>query len=376
MRGRLGCSLVGSIGAVALTTAGLASSTSSAGAAVMPLYSSGPGVTGYLPDAATVPAGICSVTISADGGHGGHSSDSNPLSAGGAAANVTATVSVTPGEVLSVQVAGAGQDAQIAPPTAVGGPGGGGGGNPGDGAGGGGASAVAGPSGPLLVAGGGGGGSFEVQGGVGGTLGNPGGPGDGPGGGQGGSVAGGGGDAVNLGGAGGGVTTGGTSPAGGNGGAGTGTVGGGGGAAFLSLVPRTDGGRGAPRARPARRGMATATAATAASATPRAATAPKAPRAPGAEAVSGSQAAAAAPTGAPAAPPGMAPGRAVPNPRRPMSKSAGGGGSSHLFVAATNVSSLPSTRSGDGQVTITFDPTADSCPTPAAAVTVAPEFTG
>jgi hypothetical protein len=33
-----------------------------------------------------------------------------------------------------------------------------------------------------------------------------------------------------------------------------------------------------------------------------------------------------------------------------------------VVAGATNVSSAPSTRTGDGQVTITYDPTTDSCP--------------
>jgi hypothetical protein len=51
----------------------------------------------------------------------------------------------------------------------------------------------------------------------------------------------------------------------------------------------------------------------------------------------------------------------------------GGGGSSFAVANATNVSSGPSTRSADGQVTITYDPSTDSCPTP---VVVTPKFTG
>jgi len=38
----------------------------------------------------------------------------------------------------------------------------------------------------------------------------------------------------------------------------------------------------------------------------------------------------------------------------------GGGGSSFVVPGATNV--LPATNTGNGQVTITFDPTTDSCP--------------
>jgi len=49
----------------------------------------------------------------------------------------------------------------------------------------------------------------------------------------------------------------------------------------------------------------------------------------------------------------------------------GGGGSSFIASSATNMSSALSARSGNGQVTITFDPTTDACPT-----TVVAAFTG
>jgi hypothetical protein len=35
-----------------------------------------------------------------------------------------------------------------------------------------------------------------------------------------------------------------------------------------------------------------------------------------------------------------------------------------MAAGATNVTSSASSRTGDGQVTITFDPVTDSCPTP------------
>jgi hypothetical protein len=58
----------------------------------------------------------------------------------------------------------------------------------------------------------------------------------------------------------------------------------------------------------------------------------------------------------------------------------GGGGSSFVAAGATNVSSGVSSLSGDGQITISFDPASDGCPTgaggPAAPVLVAPTFTG
>jgi len=57
----------------------------------------------------------------------------------------------------------------------------------------------------------------------------------------------------------------------------------------------------------------------------------------------------------------------------------GGGGSSFEAAGATNV--FPptlSTRTGDGQVTISYDPATDSCSTPVAAapIVVPPSFTG
>jgi hypothetical protein len=42
----------------------------------------------------------------------------------------------------------------------------------------------------------------------------------------------------------------------------------------------------------------------------------------------------------------------------------GNNGSSFVAAGATNVTSAASSRTGDGQVTITFDPTTDSCPPP------------
>src|ERR1700690_927485 len=53
----------------------------------------------------TVPAGITSLEVLAVGGHGG-----SAASAGGSAAQVTGTLSVTPGETLYVEVGGNGQN--------------------------------------------------------------------------------------------------------------------------------------------------------------------------------------------------------------------------------------------------------------------------
>jgi hypothetical protein len=52
--------------------------------------------------------------------------------------------------------------------------------------------------------------------------------------------------------------------------------------------------------------------------------------------------------------------------------SAGGGGGGSSFGPAS-ATSVVSSRTGDGQVTISYDPSTDSCPTP---IVVAPRFTG
>jgi hypothetical protein len=197
---------------------------------------------GYAADAGTVPASICFVTITASGGQGGDATDGTP---GGDAASVTATVPVTPGSALDVEVGGAGASEPAGGAGAVGG---GGGGN--TAGGGGGASAVSTSGTPLVVAGGGGGASDgggqysgDSPGGSAGTLGNPGATGSAvPGmeggsfstGGSGGSSSGDGGSGgAGLGGGGGGVAIngGGASSPGGPGGDGNGSVGGGGGGA-------------------------------------------------------------------------------------------------------------------------------------------------
>ncbi|MCJ7436709.1 MAG: hypothetical protein MUP97_02965, partial [Acidimicrobiia bacterium] len=67
-----------------------------------------------------MPAGICFATVVADGGHGGASAS---LAAGGSSASVSARVTVTPGDHLSVLVGGAG-GAGTANPSGVGGIGG------------------------------------------------------------------------------------------------------------------------------------------------------------------------------------------------------------------------------------------------------------
>src|SRR5437868_1067251 len=64
--------------------------------------------TGPSADVATVPAGICFVTIVADGGDGGAGFTGGPVVPGGAGAGISARVPVTLGGSFSVHVAGAG----------------------------------------------------------------------------------------------------------------------------------------------------------------------------------------------------------------------------------------------------------------------------
>ena len=105
----------------------------------------------------TVPAGVTSLEVAAIGGHGG-----SAAGAGGAAAQVTGTIHVTPGETLYVEVGGNGQNGN---PDGGGIGGGGFNGGAAGGAGGGGASDVRtspraqglSPDDRMLVAGGGGG---------------------------------------------------------------------------------------------------------------------------------------------------------------------------------------------------------------------------
>jgi hypothetical protein len=55
----------------------------------------------------------------------------------------------------------------------------------------------------------------------------------------------------------------------------------------------------------------------------------------------------------------------------------GGGGGSGFTPDGTGLTLGGGNSNSDGQVTITYDPRANACPTPsAAAITVAPEFTG
>lgn len=176
-----------------------------------------------------VPAGVTSVNVHAVGGTGGAPTLGPPSApAGGSAATIGATLNLSPGSVLSIQVAGNGN---------LSGAGGGGAGC----LGGGGASSVSGTSGPLLIAAGGGGngcGPFSMEytgggrGGNAGANGNPPGVGNAAGGNAGTSTAGGAGGAGGTGvvaGAQGGAGSPGVGGAGGSGASGAGEAGGGGG---------------------------------------------------------------------------------------------------------------------------------------------------
>ena len=122
------------------------------------------------PGAATfaVPAGICFVTITASGGQGGSAfTGGTPTNPGADGATVTARVAVTPGQSLSIFVAGAGANGIIGTTSETGGAGGIGGGGGGSitkggtSGGGGGASVVTAGGSLLVVAGGGGSGGVD-----------------------------------------------------------------------------------------------------------------------------------------------------------------------------------------------------------------------
>src|SRR5689334_7509601 len=89
--------------------------------------SEAPGIAASPP---VVPAGVCSVTITAEGGRGGMF-DAFTDVPGGAGASVTARVAVSPGDVLGVLVGGAGgtgggEEVTVTGDGGVGGGGGGG----------------------------------------------------------------------------------------------------------------------------------------------------------------------------------------------------------------------------------------------------------
>ena len=146
------CASVASVG-----TAGASSPVCSADTCTVTLA-----VTG-VPQAFTVPAGVTTIQVTVDGAQGG--STGSPTQSGGLGGTVSATLSVNPGSVLSVDVGGRGTDGDNFPPDPVaGGYGGGGigaagGSSQASGAGGGGGSFIFGPTGAILVAAGGGGGT-------------------------------------------------------------------------------------------------------------------------------------------------------------------------------------------------------------------------
>jgi len=109
----------------------------------------------------TVPAGVTGISVDVSGGSGG--ANTTPT-AGGSGGRVTATLAVTPGQVLTINVGGAGGTASAGYN--------GGGTSSGEGGGGGGASDILIGSTPLIVAGGGGGsgGGTGGAGGAGGGL--------------------------------------------------------------------------------------------------------------------------------------------------------------------------------------------------------------
>jgi hypothetical protein len=184
--------MVPAVAGIALL-AGVLLPVAAATANVLPVTLFSSTAPGYVPAAAVVPAGICAVEGTVAGGPGGAGHDDTEAPAGGAGAVVTATMVVSPGEVLDAEVAGAGQSAGTGTDSygytgyaGAGGVGGGGGGGvdvgmsnangtvfPYAGGGGGGASVVSSAGTPLVVAGGGGGGGdgSGTAGGAGGLLG-------------------------------------------------------------------------------------------------------------------------------------------------------------------------------------------------------------
>jgi hypothetical protein len=202
---------------------------------------------GPVAQSIVVPAGVGVAEVRVVGGEGG-GAHAYMYITGGDGAQVSGNISVTPGQSLTLKVAGYGgtADGDRSPGAggwgATGYGGRGGGSSSGDGGGGGGASSIEIDGQTIVIAGGGGGAggvgfnrvvNIGGPGGSSGTTVDPGHKGGGPGAGQGGSGAGngvppggGGGNGSNLGGAGGG---GGAGFTGGAGGAGGGTGGGGGG---------------------------------------------------------------------------------------------------------------------------------------------------
>ncbi len=187
----------------------LAGATTAAALALVPVTAHAQQVSrtfGYTgaPQTFTVPEGVCELTVDAFGAAGGDAFYGSP---GGRGGEVIATVPVTPGDALTIDVGGAGTggDANVRTPARGGY---GGGGQPGAfneeripgngtvGGGGGGATKVSLALEPLIIAGGGGGGAGSFtdvsagHGGDGGRTGTNGGTPDQPGAGGGGTSAG------------------------------------------------------------------------------------------------------------------------------------------------------------------------------------------
>ena len=344
------------------------------------LFDSSTTGTGFFASAATVPANVCFVTVSADGGHGGNILDEFTGAVGGVAASVTARVGVTPGDGLAAEVGGAGGSVEPnARSSAGGGPGGVGGGGGGggvnaDGAGGGGASAVSSSAtGSLVVAGGGGGAANRQAGGAGGL----------PDGGNGsGLLPGSGGLASGVGGAGAPAAAG-INPLGGGGGVSTGGLAGslpsGGNGTGVNAVPSVGGGGGGGE------GNSTVTSAPGgnggSSDTGQGGTAGAFGGAGGAGNTNGGNGGLGVNAGGAGGGGGIGfggggggsatgGGGGFGGGGGGGNNSGGGGGSSHVISTATSSAFAASTRAGDGQVTITYDPTADMCPPTPINVTV------
>jgi glycine rich protein len=171
--------VVGSIGAMALVTAGVVATTPSVGA--VPSCTGTTTVvctfafTGFLGDSFTVPAEVTQISIDGFGAQGGPSQDGT---LGGRGGEATAMITVTPGEVLQVNVGG--QPGTIPSGGPVpGGINGGGASGTGSSAGGGGGGASDVRQGGhsngdrVVIAGGGGGGGGTVGSCTGGTGGGP-----------------------------------------------------------------------------------------------------------------------------------------------------------------------------------------------------------
>ncbi len=348
----------------------------------------------------TLPAGVCGVTVTATGGSGGASPGLGLPASGGLGATVEGHLDLPAGTTLEVLVGESGAASYSAGadfPAGDGGFGGGGGGGAGGGGGGGGASAVFDTAGPLVAAGAGGGGlSFAsvandgnvYDGGDAGVLGSDGAPGDNSAG-LGGTATGDGGATLGTGnfrsilfaaGAGGGVGQGGTSSTGKNGGDGADGFGGGGGAASYpdDLHPGHDagpgqlglGGAGHPNLDgPSGNGADGA-----------------AGGGDGAESTLGSTVpnhVTFAGGGGGGGGPGFAGGGGAAlgggggagyGAGAGGLGGAGSGGSSWITPTATSVGSQLASAPGNGTVTISYDPTADACPTvlPGAGIVTAP----